>query len=73
VTEHSVLKLEPGPSDYEIAKDLRRRLVDAMQPVCAILNEARSRGLTMQFGTATDPHTGQFVCGDQQVVIAKHF
>jgi hypothetical protein len=73
MSEHSVLKLEPGPSDYEIAEDLRRRMVDAMQPICAIVNEARGRDLTMVFGTINDPHTGKCACGPQQVVIAKHF
>jgi hypothetical protein len=73
VMEHSVLKLEPGPSDYEVAEDLRWRVVEAMQPVCVILNEARSRDFTMQFNTVNDPHTGRVVCGSQQIVIAKHF
>ena len=67
------IRLAPGRTDFEIAADLRRRAVAAQQAVCEVLNDARAAGFCMNMSCTLDPHTGKFICGDQQIIITKHF
>jgi hypothetical protein len=45
----SVVALETGQSDAEKAQDYRARIRAALDPVVAILNEARRDGLVVGF------------------------
>ena len=67
------VKLVSGPNDFEVAAELRRRAVMAQQEICEILNDARGAGFCVNMSCTLDPHTGKFICGDQQIIITKHF
>ena len=42
-------RLVPGRSDVELAADLKKRAMELLAPVCALLDEAHRHGLLIQF------------------------
>ena len=47
--DNNIAELVPTKPDAEVAADLRRRFEEAMQAPCAIMDEAVSRGLQIQW------------------------
>jgi hypothetical protein len=43
-------KIVPGKSDLELAQEYRQKLLDLLEPVTVVINEARGKGLIISFG-----------------------
>jgi hypothetical protein len=44
------LRIVPGKSDIELAQEYRQKLLDLLEPVTVVINEARRKGLIISFG-----------------------
>ena len=44
------LRIVPGKSESEIAKDLKARIIEQLKPVCTLMDEAAEHGLAVQWG-----------------------
>ena len=45
----NVAELVPTKPEAEVAADLKRRMEEALAPVCAIMDEAAAKGLQIQY------------------------
>jgi hypothetical protein len=61
----NVARLVPAKTDAEKAAEYKRKLADAMTPVCALMTEAKREGLTLAFGMAHDAMGRYFVASLQ--------
>ena len=43
-------RIVPGKSDIDLAQDYRQRLLELLEPVTVVINEARTKGLIISFG-----------------------
>jgi hypothetical protein len=66
------IKMVPGKSDAEIARELADRMSAVLAPVCAIMDEARKQGFEINFHLAPD-WTGRTVVANNGPVISKRF
>jgi hypothetical protein len=66
------IKMVPGRSDAEIARDIASRLAAALVPACAIMDEARKHGFDVSFQLMPD-WTGKTVVAGAGPVISKRF
>lgn len=48
------ISLAPGKSDTELAAEYRQRMVEVLEPVKALLNEAKKNGLVISWNIAPD-------------------
>lgn len=65
-----VVHFEPKKSEAEIAADLKARFHEAVKPVLAVMDEALSNGMEIQFnGVAPAPVKYQVI----NVRVVKHF
>jgi len=55
-----IISLVPGRTDAELADDFKRRLVDAHEPLLALLDEMREAGFEANIMTAPGP-LGKYV------------
>jgi hypothetical protein len=69
---NEAIKMVPGKTDVEIAKDLAERVSAALVPVCAILDEARAHGFDVAFRVAPD-WKGKMVIADNGPAVSKRF
>ncbi len=51
-----VLQMAPGPTEADVAADLRRRAQGPLTQLAALMDEARSYGLRLGFTVQTDAH-----------------
>ena len=64
------VRLVPTLSDADIAADLKRRLVEAFEPILALCNEADAKGFVLSYSSGKGP-IGKHVI--TQLIVAKHF
>jgi hypothetical protein len=69
---NEAINLVPGKSDAEIARDMAARVVAALVPVCAVMDEARKHGFDISFQLGPD-WTGRTVVANNGPVISKRF
>jgi hypothetical protein len=50
MNEPAITQLVPGKSDIELAQEYRQKLLDLLEPVTVVINEARGKGLIISFG-----------------------
>jgi|GEM_PF-1773878 hypothetical protein len=60
MTNKAIATLVPTQSDAEIAADLKRRVIEAHEPVLALLDEAHAAGFEIICGCGLAP-TGRHV------------
>lgn len=65
-----VVALVPGRTDADLAEEFKRRLAEAHEPVCRLLDELREAGFEAQVVTAPGP-LGKYVIA--QLVLFKKF
>ncbi len=64
------VRLVPSLSDADIAADLKRRMIEAFQPILALCDEAEAKGFVLAYGSGKGPLGKQVIT---QLVVAKHF
>lgn len=69
--DNKVVGLVPGSRpDAEVAEEIRRAMTEKLDALCAVLDEAKSKGFVVNFGVGQD-YRGRAVIGS--LIIAKHF
>ena len=63
-------RIIPTLSDADIAADLKRRMIEAFQPILALCDEAEAKGFVLAYGSGKGPLGKQVIT---QLVVAKHF
>ena len=69
-TDKAIARIVPTLSDADIAADLKRRMVDAFQPILAICDEAKSKGFVIGYGSGEGPLGKQVIT---QLIVARHY
>lgn len=61
------IQLVPGKTDQEIYDDLKKRVVDAYQPLLALCDEAQTHGFIIQVGIGPNAF-GKFAIQNCQIM-----
>jgi hypothetical protein len=69
---NEAIKMVPGRPDAETARDLAERMSAALNPVCAIMDEARKQGFDISFQLAPD-WTGRTAVANNGPSVSKRF
>lgn len=70
IMSDNTISLVPGRTDKDLADDLRAKLIEAMKPVLAVLDDAKAAGFVVGFACGVD-FLGKSVM--TQLTIAKNY
>lgn len=60
-TENKVLTVVPSGTDKEYAEELKKRFLEAIQPVLKLCDEADERSMMLNFSVGKGPPLGKHV------------
>lgn len=66
----NITRLVPGRPDAEVAAEFKKRIIEASEPVLAVLEEAVKAGFNINIGYGMGP-LGKMIIG--QLIVAKHY